>query len=417
MSKKSIHIIGGGVVGLCAAYYLNKSGVNVTIIDKTDLSDGTSHGNAGMIVPSHFIPLASPGVISKGIKWMFDTKSPFYVKPRLSLELAQWMWQFYRSCSKENVARAIPVLFDFNQHSKELYKEFSEMPEFSFCFEEKGLLMLYQSAQQEKEELEMAEKANAIGVEAEILTSDAIKALEPDIRISSRGGLYFPGDAHLYPNSFLNQLVTYLKENNVTFLTGKSVENFGTTNGKINNILFSDGSGIAVDSILFSSGSWTGKLFHKLGMKLPLQDGKGYSITLNKPTLKPGIPTILSEAKVAVTPMGDDLRIGGTLEISNFSTSINSKRLEGILESVPRFYPDLNVEMPKKEDVWYGYRPCTPNGMPYVDQSSVYSNLYVAAGHGMMGMSLGPATGKMISELYLNEKSTIPNELMRLNRF
>jgi D-amino-acid dehydrogenase len=417
MAKKQIHIIGGGVIGLCSAYFLQKEGVEVTVIDKSDLSDGTSHGNAGMIVPSHFVPLASPGVIAQGIKWMFDSKSPFYIKPRLSLELAQWMWKFYQSCNRAHVNRSIPVLFDFNEHSKLLYKTFSEMPDFSFCFEEKGLLMLYKTAPQEREELEMAEKAQAMGIGAQIMSPSELVTIEPEIRLDVRGGLYFPGDAHLYPNKFLTQLIDHLKKKEVRFITGSSVKDFETKNGKVEQLLLDNGDSLAVENVLFCGGSWTGKMLKKLGLKLLLQDGKGYSLTLKQAALKPKIPTILSEAKVAITPMGDDLRIGGTLEISNFSRQINKKRLEGIMESVPKYYPDLKVDMPASEEVWYGYRPCTPDGMPYIDQSQSIKNIYIATGHGMMGMSLGPATGKMVSEIFLEKKTTIPRELMRLGRF
>lgn len=417
MAKKHIHIIGGGVVGLCSAYFLQQEGVEVTIIDKGDLSDGASHGNAGMIVPSHFVPLASPGVIAQGIKWMFDSKSPFYIKPRLNLELAQWMWKFYRSCNRNNVNRAIPVLFEFNEQSKVLYQEFSALPEFSFSYEEKGLLMLYKSVHQEKEEKEMAEKAHDIGIGAEIMNLEELAKIEPDIKLDVRGGLYFSGDAHLYPGKFIENLISHLKSKGVKFLTGSGVQDFATSNGEIEKILLENGKQLNVENVLFSTGSWTGKLFQKLGMKLSLQDGKGYSITLNQPKLRPKIPTVLAEAKVAITPMGNDLRIGGTLEISNFSKQINIRRLEGIIESVPKYYPELEIEMPEPKDVWHGYRPCTPDGMPYIDQSSKYRNLYVATGHGMMGMSLGPATGKMVSEIFTNKKSSIPKDLMRLNRF
>ena len=416
MAKKQIHIVGGGVIGLCSAYFLNKEGVDVTVIDKGDLSDGTSHGNAGMIVPSHFVPLASPGVIAQGIKWMFDSKSPFYIKPRLSVDLAQWMWQFYKSCNRKNVNRAIPVLFEFNEYSKTLYRAFSEMPELSFSYEEKGLLMLYKTAHQEKEEIEMAERAHAIGLEAEIMAPNELHKIEPDINLDVKGGLYFPGDAHLYPNEFIHQLIKYLKAEGVNFITGNAVKDFDVSNGEINKILLTNDEKISVENVLFCSGSWTGQLFQKLGMKLSLQDGKGYSITLNQPALKPKIPTVLSEAKVAITPMGNDLRIGGTLEISNFSKQINKNRLEGIIESVPKYYPDLNIKMPPNEDVWYGYRPCTPDGMPYIDQSKKYKNLYVATGHGMMGMSLGPATGKMVSEIFTGKKTSVARDLMRLDR-
>jgi len=417
MSKKHIHIIGGGVVGLCSAYFLQKEGVNVTVIDKGNLSDGTSHGNAGMIVPSHFVPLASPGVIAQGIKWMFDNKSPFYIKPRLSLELAQWMWQFYRSCTRTNVNRAIPILLDFNTQSKALYQEFAQKKDFSFGYEEKGLLMLYKTRHQEKEEQEMADRAHAIGVNAEMLSPETLKKLEPKLKLNVKGGLYFPDDAHLNPNQFLHQLIHNLQDKGVQFVTGKDVADFTTQKGKIDKIRYADGEVVQVKNLLLCSGSWTGRLLQKLGIRIYLQDGKGYSITLRDPLLKPHTPTILSEAKVAITPLGSDLRIGGTLEISNFSKTINTKRLAGIIESVARYYPEMHVDIPPKDQIWHGYRPCTPDGMPYIDQSVRYDNLYVATGHGMMGMSLGPATGRMVSEIFLQKQLTVPNGLMKIDRF
>jgi len=291
------------------------------------------------------------------------------------------------------------------------------MPEFSFCFEEKGLLMLYKTLKQEEEEIEMANRAHDIGIGAEIMSQEELSKLEPDIKLNVKGGLYFSGDAHLYPNIFIRQMTTYLKENGVNFMPLREVIDFKTINGKIDRLLLDNNEQLTVENVLFSNGSWTGKLIQKLGINLSIQDGKGYSITLSQPRIKPKIPTILSEAKVAITPMGNDLRIGGTLEISNFSKQINKKRLTGIIESVPKYYPEMNIEMPEIEDVWYGYRPCTPDGMPYIDQSKIFTNAYVAAGHGMMGMSLGPATGKMVCEIFLNEKTTIPRELMRLDRF
>ncbi|MEL6254816.1 MAG: FAD-dependent oxidoreductase [Bacteroidota bacterium] len=412
-----IHIIGGGIIGLCSAWYLKKAGCEVTIIDRSDLSDGTSHGNAGMIVPSHFVPLAAPGVISQGIKWMFQEKSPFYIRPRLNLQLAQWLWHFYRSCSKDKVQAAMPILFQFNEWSKELYRSFSKEEGFEFAYEEKGLLMLYKTAKAEEEEGELAEQAHELGVKAEIISETELKELEPGIRIEARGGILFPGDAHLYPNQFIADLIKALKKEGVKFKMGHSVNGLTSTNEKITQIQLDSGEEMRVDQLLLCSGSWTAKILKQLGINMLLQDGRGYSFTLKNPQLRPGIPTILSEAKVAVTPMGSDLRIGGSLELSNLETKINPKRLAGIYESMPRYYPDLSFENPQLEEVWQGYRPCTPDGMPYIDQSNELTNLTVATGHGMMGMSLGPATGKLVSEIMTKEKPSIDTRLFHLDRF
>jgi len=411
-----IHIIGGGVIGLTSAWYLSEAGYDVTVIDRGDMTAGTSHGNAGMIVPSHFVPMAAPGVISQGIRWMFDSKSPFYVKPRLDLDLINWLWQFYKSCNREHVARSMPILYKFNEWSKQLYREFAADSRFSFCFEEKGLLMAYRTAHQEAEEVALAKRAQQLGIEAHVLTATEVQELEPDIQMSVLGGVLFPGDAHLYPNLFIEQLRHQLANAGVQFLADSEVKDFTVNGGKITNLLLQDDSAIPVSEVVLCGGSWTALLLKKLGVKMLLQDGKGYSITLPNADLRPQIPTILTEAKVAVTPLGKDLRIGGTLELGGLSANINKNRLQGIVESLPRYYPDLSVDLQNIQQVWKGYRPCSPDGLPYIGRSQKLSNLIVATGHGMMGMSMGPATGQLVAQIVAGEEPTIELDLMKLER-
>ncbi|UNY97801.1 FAD-dependent oxidoreductase [Zhouia spongiae] len=417
MSKKSVHIIGGGVIGLCAAWYLNESGAEVTVIDKGDLKDGASHGNAGMVVPSHVIPLSSPGMISQGIKWMFDSKSPFYVKPRIDLSLLQWTYKFYKSCNEAHVRRAMPALFRLNEWSKQLYNDFVLRPEFEFDFVQNGLLMLYKTVHQEKEERELAEKAGEIGLEAQVMDATGIKKLEPGIQLDVLGGVYFPGDANLHPNKFMEQLVRALEEKGVRFMTNTEVVDFRTHSGKVKELLFKEGNRIKVDNLLIAGGSWSSRLLKKLGVKIHLQEGKGYSATIKNADIKPNIPSILTEGKVAVSPMGKDLRIGGTLELGGMSTNINKNRLQGIFDNLPKYYPDLKLNLNDINKVWYGYRPCTPDGMPYIDKVKSVENLFVATGHAMMGMSMGPATGKLISEMIIDSKQSMDTTLFGVDRF
>lgn len=416
MNNQSIHIIGGGIMGLCSAWYLTQEGFKVTIIDKFNFSGGTSHGNAGMIVPSHFVPMAAPGVITQGMKWLLNPKSPFYIKPRMNADLVQWLWYFVRSATHQHVKQSMPVLWAYNEWSKELYKELSEQPEFNFRYEEKGLLMLYKTQKQEKEEIELAEKAHSIGVKAEILQGDALQALEPGVKLDVRGGIYFPQDAHLYPNHLINQLITALKNQGVQFVQSE-VSNINIQGSRISSLECAHGVSIPTEKVLLTSGAWTAPILKKVGIKIHLQDGKGYSITIKNPAKRPQIPTILSEAKVAITPMGNDLRIGGTLEISGMSPKTNMKRVQGIMESIPRYYKDLDAPLSPTTPIWKGYRPCTPDGMPYVGKSSQLTNLYVATGHGMMGLSMGAATGKLISQLLTQQKPHIDLQAFRLDRF
>ena len=410
-------IIGGGIIGLCSAYYLIEAGEEVEIVEKTDLSDGCSFGNAGMIVPSHFIPLATPGIISKGLKWMFNAKSPFYIKPRLSPELIQWLWHFYRSCSKEKVEQAIPLMRDFQLMSKKLYQGLAKNSELDFLYKEDGILMLYQSKKTEKEEIENAELANKVGIEAKVMDLEAINKIEPNTKIKALGGVYYPGDAHVYPNRLMDGLVKYLKKRGLKIRDKTEVVGFDYKNDKIEAIHTSKNDKIPVENLIIAGGSWTAKILKFLGIKMLLQDGKGYSVTLKNAEENLSLPSILAEAKVAMTPMGNDLRIGGTLEISNLSSKINQPRVEGILESVPKYYPNLKPEAPAEQDIWYGFRPCTPDGLPYLGRSKKFKNLVISTGHAMMGLSLGPATGKLVSEIILGRTSSLDLTLLNPNRF
>ena len=415
--KDEVYILGGGIIGVCAAYYLTAAGRKVTIIDKGDFSDGASYGNAGMIVPSHFVPMATPGVISQGLKWLLDSKSPFHVKPRFDAELISWLWKFYRSANKNQVKRSMPVLLELNTLSKELYKEMAIQEDFDFGFEQKGLLMLYKSQKQEREEIEMAEQANRQGLAAEILDLQGLAKLEPDMHLDVRGGLYFPGDAHLYPNKLMIHMIATLKGCGVQFIANEEVIDMRVAGNRVEALISKSGRSIDVGELLVTAGSWTGSILKKAGVKIHLQDGKGYSLTIEKPTLRPRIPTILSEAKVAITPMGNDLRVGGTLELSGLSPNISQSRVQGIIESVPQYYKNMPMNLIERTPVWQGYRPCTPDGMPYIGKSSYITNMTIGTGHGMMGLSLGAATGKILSQLVNNEQTMIAIDPFMIERF
>ncbi len=416
MNKESVHIIGGGIIGLCSAWYLVKEGYQVTIIDKGDFTDGTSHGNAGMIVPSHFEPMATPGIITQGLKWLLDSKSPFYVKPRLNADLIQWLYIFYRSANKNHVERSIPHLYKLNEYSRELYAQIAEEENFDFDYEEKGLLMLFKSKKQKQKEEELATKAHQLGVEAQILNDQELRKLEPNLELDVEGGLYFPGDAHLHPNKLIDRMKNKLIKSGVNFVPNTMITDFKVSSSKIKELVTSTGENIGVERVLIASGSWSAEILKKLKFKMLLQFGKGYSMT-HKNDQGLMIPTILTEAKVAITPMGDDLRISGTMEINGYSTKINKSRVQGILESLPKYYPQMSIADTPESKIWQGYRPCTPDGLPYIGRDKKISNLTIGTGHGMMGLSLGAVSGKLLSEIISNKKTSLDIDVYNPNRF
>jgi len=395
---KNIAIIGGGIIGLSAAYYLQKAGHKVTVFDKGNLDDTCSIGNAGMVVPSHIVPLAAPGMIAKGIRWMFNAKSPFYVRPRLRGDLIKWGMKFYAHANERHVQRSAPLLKEISLLSKQLFRDMAAANEFEFGYQEKGLLMLFQTAETEKEEIEAAHMANRHGVEAHVLAPNEVQQLESGTKVTARGGVYFPGDAHLIPHVLVVNLVKHLKKNGVTILANHTVADFFTRESVIEKIGVNK-TPWAFDEYVVATGAWSGIFCEKLGLDLPMQSGKGYSFNIKGVQRNIQIPTLLLEGRVAVTPMGNDLRFGGTMEINGTDRSVNMNRVKGIVETIPKYYPDMNVPVPHVKEVWSGLRPCSPDGLPYIGRSSRFENLVIATGHSMMGLSLGPATGKLVAEL------------------
>ena len=409
-------IIGGGIIGLTTAYYLQKDGHEVIILDKSDLKDGCSFGNAGMIVPSHFIPLAAPGVIAQGIKWMFNSESPFYVRPRISWDLLNWGLKFYKASSAGHVKASMPVLRDFSLLSKQLFQELASQENFSFAFEERGLMMLYNTAKTEEEELHVAELANQLGIEAKALNAAELQAMEPEATVIAKGGVFYPGDAHLSPAALIQCLRNHLTANGVQLLAEQEVTSFSFSKEKISQVHTNQKS-FDVEEVVIASGSWSPQLGKLLKINIPLQAGKGYSITLDKPAKQLHYPSILAEAKVAVTPMQDTLRFAGTMEITGIDLSINQRRVQGILKSIPEYLPDYQIELPSTKNIWSGLRPCSPDGLPYVGRSNQFKNITIATGHAMMGLSLAPATGKLVSEIIAQKKTSIDTKMLSPNRY
>ena len=236
------------------------------------------------------------------------------------------------------------------------------------------------------------------------------------MKVNVRGGVYFPGDAHLTPQLLVNQLISYLREKGVEFKTTTRVANFVTENNSI-KVIETERNEFTFDEVIIATGSWSGQVAAKLGISIPMQAGKGYSFTLQNVEKNVRIPSIFLEARVAITPMGNTLRFGGTMEISGVDHSINMNRVRGIVNSIPKYYPDMKVAMPEKENVWHGLRPCSPDGLPYIGRSKQIKNLVFATGHSMMGLSLGPGTGKLISEIINRENTSIDIKPFNPERF
>jgi D-amino-acid dehydrogenase len=414
--KGNVTIIGAGIIGLCTAYYLTKQGFKVTLLEQGDLINNCSSGNAGMIVPSHFVPLAAPGMISKGIKWMFDSKSPFYVKPSLNSKLIGWGLKFWKYSNQGHVDKVAEPLRDLHLLSKELYDELANEPELNFGLEKKGILMLYKNNATGEEEIHLAKKAKQLGLDVAILNAQETQDMEPDTRLDILGSVHYRCDAHLYPNNLVKQLVAFLKKREVQIITNCKVTGFDMNADKITGIQTTDKTYNA-DVVVMTGGSWLPELAAKANLNIPIMPGKGYSFMVNQNNHQIHHPSLLLEARIAVTPMNGQIRFGGTMEIAPMNEKVNMNRVEGIVNSIPNYYPDYKVELPKIDKIWYGFRPCSPDGLPYIGYAKGLKNLVIAGGHGMMGVSLAPATGKLVAGLVKGEKLTADISIYNVDRF
>ncbi len=397
MDKKRVIVTGGGVIGFCSAYYALKRGLPVTLIERESAGgDNCSMGNAGMIVPSHFTPLAAPGMISKGLRWMLNPESPFYVRPRANLDLMRWSWLFYRHSTERHVIASRELLRDLNLESRRLFAELSEEGDFGLA--RRGLLMLCKSQKGLDEEAHVAKGAKEIGLQAEVLNAAATAQLDPNVTMDVCGSVYFPQDCHLDPGRFMAEMRRRVLELGGIIESGVEIDSVETQDGKVtavrgNNRRFQG------EQFVVAGGSWTPKLLELIGLKLPLQAGKGYSLTLPSPPELPRLCSIFAEAKVAITPMGGTLRFGGTMEVGGLDHSINPARVRGIIKSVNAYFPEFSERDFVGITAWAGLRPVSPDGVPYLGKSNRFPNLTIASGHAMMGLSLGPISGRLVADL------------------
>ncbi|MBS1500598.1 MAG: FAD-dependent oxidoreductase [Bacteroidetes bacterium] len=410
-------IIGGGVIGLFSAYYLHKSGWEVEVIDQGDLSDNCSYGNAGMVTPSHFVPLAAPGMVEQGIRWMFNSKSPFYVRPSLNPELFGWGLKFIKSATKKHVDRSAGPLRDISLLSKKLYHEFEQDTKLEFGLEDKGILMLFKTPKMVDEEKHLAEEATNLGLDAQYLSPGECAKLQPGVELDIAGAVHYHCDAHLYPNKLMKVLVKYLEDSGVKMHRHTKIVSIAHSNDKITSFNSADKE-FKGDAYVIATGAWSPAVTKLTGLHVPLMPGKGYSFMVPQDEKrKMTIPSILVEAKVAVTPMNGSIRYGGTMEVGKINDKVNMNRVKGIVESVPKYFPDFKPAVPAEKDIWFGFRPVSPDGMPYIGLSKKYKNLAIATGHAMIGLSLGPATGKLVAEVLNGSPVSVDIKPYEVERF
>jgi D-amino-acid dehydrogenase len=408
---KHIAIIGGGIVGLTTAYFMRKEGFEVTVFDKDDFNRNCSTNNAGLLVPSHYIPLAAPGVVTQGIAWSFSPGSPFSLS--LNKSMFRWAYHFMRSANRHHTQNSYELLYELNRQSLSLFEDMAL--HLGFYLRRTGLTLFFRNRKSRDAELKHIHYADTLKIPYALFSQAEINQLEPDMEIEAYGALHYGSDASIDPENFLKILKGWLVENGVVLKSFEELIGAKTAFGQITSVYTKNSEYIA-DEYVVTGGKSSDVIFKKLGLQIPLQAGKGYSFDLAS-SLPLKHPAILVDGRVAVSLLPGKTRISGTMQIGSEHHSIKNSKIKGIVQTVNEYFPGNKIDFPSDSNIWVGHRPCSADGLPYIGRSSKYSNLLIGTGHAMMGVSLSAITGKLLSQLAMNSKALVDIEKLFPERF
>ena len=414
-SAQKILVIGGGVIGTLCAWEFSQAGCDVTIVEQAKFGAACSHGNCGYISPSHVLPLAQPGAISKTLKAMMKRNSPFAVKPRFSSEALRWFWNFSRRCNRANMLSAAAGIHALLQSSKQLYQSLIDSESIDCDWQEQGILFVFESPH-EFEAYGRTEKMirEQFGVGATAYPTTELVKLEPALKPVVAGAWHYPDDCHLRPDKLLTALRTKLESRGVKIMEHVSIKEFVRENG-VAKAALGAGTELVADQFVVATGAWAPFLNQQLGCRVPIQPGKGYSLTMPAPRNMPKIPMIFEDTHVAITPLVNKYRIGSTMEFVGYNTSIHPRRLGLLRASAERYLHDPFCDPVEEE--WFGWRPMTWDSKPIIDRSPALRNVWICAGHSMLGLSTATGSGRLLRELVLQEQPHLDPAHFSVARF
>jgi D-amino-acid dehydrogenase len=412
--KHDVLILGGGVIGLSCALFLLKHGRSVCVLEKNTIGSATSHGNCGTITPSHALPLAAPGMIGKALKYMTQSDAPFYVKPSTDLALLEWLLRFSLRCNDKDLRQGALAKAALLNSSRALLQTTIEQHAMQCAFSASGVMYVFNSQQGLDEMLQELPLLRECSVSAEVLSTAALAQREPALKPQMVGGVFFPGDAHFRPDAYCAELARVVRALGGVIEEHCEVYALHCQAGKVLSVQTQQGDR-PVSTVVMATAVWSAAMAKGIELNLPIQPGKGYSITYNKPEIMPKTPLVLSERSVCVTTWPDGYRLGSTMEFSGFDDSLNQKRLAA-LERGAQAYLHTPYGSEVREQ-WFGWRPMTYDDLPIIGPSPKHENLFLATGHGMLGMSMSAMTGQLIAELVTDQPPSIDLSVFSARRF
>lgn len=412
--EADVLILGGGVIGLSCAHYLLQAGRSVHVLERDEVGGATSHGNCGTITPSHAPPLAAPGTIAKALKWMLRPDAPLYVKPRLDLGLAAWLLRFASRCNPEDWRRTALAKGELLSVSRQLIESLVREHRLDCEFRATGLRYVYGTQSAFEHDLASLDGLLEFGVQSQVLDSAQLAADEPALLPGMAGAIHFPGDAHFRPELFTAELARLVREQGGTIEEDVAASALSVDKGKVRSVATSKGVRHGRD-VLVALGPWSAPMLARHGLRFPVQPGKGYSQTYSPPSLVPRVPLVLREHSVCVTAWSKGFRLGSTMEFSGYDSSLNRTRLDA-LERAARQYLRHPTGAEKREE-WCGWRPMTVDDLPILGRAPRHENLWIATGHGMMGMGMSAVSGRLLADLITGQDPVVDPRPSSPSRF
>ncbi|MBG0818121.1 FAD-binding oxidoreductase [Planomonospora sp. ID82291] len=409
-------VIGGGIVGLFCAYHLRLAGVHVTVVERGPVGGplSCSYGNTGFVGTHGAAPLAEPGVPAQGLRWLLDPESPFHLRPRWDAELLRWLWTFRRACNERDARAAFGVLIDMKKRSLDILRGLCASGDLAPAFREQGMVLAFKTAQGLEKASRAVPQAVAGGVPLRVLEPAELRALEPEVEFDICGALYNEEGAYLRVPDFVVGFARTLRGMGVEIHEEAEVTGFERAGRRVARVRTTRGD-FTPGEVVIAAGTWSAQCARELGVGLRLQPAKGYSVTVRAPRNAPRRPLMLGEGKIAIAPLGDRLRFGGVLELSGLDAAVPRRRVDGILRTVQAYLPGL--ERTETVETWSGFRPCTPDSIPFLGRADAYRNLSVACGHGHIGMGLAPAGGRLLAQIVTGERPDTDPWPFRLSRY
>jgi D-amino-acid dehydrogenase len=413
-SHSDILVVGGGVIGLACAYYLARSGQSVRIIEQESMGAGASHGNCGLIFVSDLPPLCAPGAIGNELIRTLKRTSPLYIKPRPDLSLAFWLLRFAAHCNRRHLNHAIKAREAILRVSEALFSDLFADEDLACDGDQRGVLMAFTDPAALKGYATTNRLLEPFGLAAAYLDRQAIRQIEPALNDRVCGGWHHRADSHLRPEWLMRAWTQAAHKKGVRIDEGCRLDGFDIRNGGVISARTTKGRYTA-DQFILAAGAWTPAIGRQLGIRIPVQPGKGYSITMDRPAICPQMPCYLVERNVVVTPWPSGYRLGGTMEFSGFDHQLNDRRLHN-LETAAALYLQTPVGR-RVTERWTGLRPMSVDDLPIIDRVVHIDNLYIATGHGMLGLSTATGTGRLIADMVLGRQPAFDPQPFSIRRF